>query len=540
MYADPKCWGEEAYSDICDWEYGGFTYRIYREALELKTMYGVLRRAAERTPGKVYLVDEWGHECTFAELLDHTERVAQYLYEEIGIRRGDHVGIMVYNSIEFCAVYYALSKLGAVLVSLPTKFKRDEVDSLVDKAGVRLIICNTKYEEWFGVYRESGVTVISIGDGARGYELVPYELEREEYFSCEAGPEDPAVIIFTSGTTSQSKGAVLRNFNILHAIISYQWILRLTPDDLTVTPAPMYHITGMIAVQSLFAYVGAKIFLQIKYDPARVADLIRTEKLTFIHATPTIFIMLLDQRREGEQLESITQLMAGSSSMPIEKIRELHDWMPNMAFRTTYGLTETTSVGVSFPGDAAVSPYIGSVGLPAPGLDVAVWDDNGNEVPDNTLGEIMFRGSAIITEYLNLDSKLIEDCWLHTGDIGYFNDDGYLWVVDRKKDMINYGGEKVPSFDIENAIYQLGGIREVAVIGGKDARYGEVVGAAISLKEGARWTAEQIREELRPRLAKFKIPREIRFMDEIPKTENNKINKKYIREKFNAEHNRKD
>ena len=536
MVKNPVCWGKDAYEGMCTWDYNGFSYEVYQESLTLKCMYQVLKQTAGRRPDAVAVVDYWGHRCTYRELLEKTDRFAEYLKDVRGVKKGDHIGMMLYHSIELCVMYLALSKLGAVLVSLPTKFKKEEVSALAGMAKVAGIICNEEYADWFGDFKKEGTFILPIGNGEKEYGFSSCEVVKETYAECVGEPEDTAVILFTSGTTSMSKGAVIRNFNVLHAVIGYQRVLGTSPSDKTVTPAPMYHITGMIAVFSLYVYAGGMVYLFRKFEPDKIMDTVRREKITFIHSTPTVFIKLLEQKLPDEQIDSITAMAVGSSSMPIQKIKELHEWMPNMKFRTCYGLTETTSLGTCFPGDAAISPHCGSSGSPTPGLEFAVWDEKGKEVPTGELGEIMIRGAAVLCNYLGIDSDLIEDHWLHTGDIGYFNEEGLIWIVDRKKDMINYGGEKVPGFDIENAIYKMPEVKETAVFGVKDETFGEIVGAAISLHDGMTLTEEDVREFLKPLLAKYKIPRIIEFMEEIPKTQNNKINKKYLREYFNQKY----
>ncbi|MCI8598145.1 MAG: acyl--CoA ligase [Lachnospiraceae bacterium] len=533
MLTDSECWGKEAFEGMCTWKYDGFTYQVYEESLRLKCMYNVLKQTAGRMPDAVALVDNWGHKCTYCQLLDKTDRFAEYLKDVKKVQKGDRIGMMLYNSIELCVMFMALSKLGAVCVSLPTKFRRTEVNALNNMADVSGIVCNEEYADWFPDVEEKGCFILAVGSGEKEYEYKKYEIEKEHYSECEGELSDTAIILFTSGTTSRSKGAELRNFNVLHAVIAYQRIFWMKPEDKTLTPTPIYHITGMIAIFSLFVYAGGCVYLFRRFEPGKIMDMVRKERITFIHSTPTVFIKLLEERLPGEKIDCITSLACGSSSMPIQKIKELHEWMPNMKFRTCYGLTETTSVGTTFPGDAAVSHYCGSSGRPAPGMEFEIWDDQNREVPAGQYGEVMIRGAAILCNYLNLKSDLIEDHWLHTGDIGYFNEDGFIWIVDRKKDMINYGGEKVPGYDIENAIYKIPEVKETAVFGVKDLVYGEIVGAAISLHEGKELTAEEVVQFLEPMLAKYKIPKIIEFMDEIPKTENNKINKKFLREFFN-------
>ena len=185
-----------------------------------------------------------------------------------------------------------------------------------------------------------------------------------------------------------------------------------------------------------------------------------------------------------------------------------------------------------FPGDASTSPYIGSSGLPVPGTVFEIRDDNGNLVKDGEIGEIWIYGNIVLTSYYKLETPSLKDGWLGTGDLGYFNKEGYLFVVDRKKDMINRGGEKICSFDVENEIYKLEGVNEAAVVGIPDEVYGEVAAALVKLDPESNLDEKKIQELLRKKIAKYKIPKRILIADEIPLTPNGKVNKRAIRKMF--------
>ena len=211
--------------------------------------------------------------------------------------------------------------------------------------------------------------------------------------------------------------------------------------------------------------------------------------------------------------------------MPKDKLRRLHSWLPESSFHTVYGLTETTSPGTVFPGDAATSPYIGSSGLPVPGTRFKIVNETGAELADGEVGEICVSGTLVLAEYYKHTSETLQDGWLHTGDLGYFNRDGYLFVVDRIKNMINRGGEKIWCFDVENELEMMKGIRDAAVVGIPDELYGEVAAAVVCLEENIQLSQEAIQEYLRGRIAKYKIPVRIRTVEKIPQTPNGKTDK---------------
>lgn len=213
----------------------------------------------------------------------------------------------------------------------------------------------------------------------------------------------------------------------------------------------------------------------------------------------------------------------------------LHKWLPDCEFRTIYGLTETTSPGTVFPVDANKSPYIGSSGIPIPGLEFKITDENGRELDPDMRGSVLVRGTNITEAYYKMEKNTIRNGWLDTGDIGYFNKDGYLYIVDRKKDMINRGGEKICSFDVENELSDMEGIEDAAVVGIPDDIYGEVPVAVIRLKPGVSMTEEEIRVGLKKRMASYKVPKIMKLVDKIPVTANLKTDKKKIRELFEKE-----
>lgn len=531
MYYGKDLWNKELTADMIEVNLSNSkTICTYPELP--KTLYNVLCRAAGECPYKTAIIDNFNRSYTYRDFLSSVDYFAGYLKEYKHVTRHTRVAIMLYNSFEFCVVFFALSKLGAVTVPLPTKFKQQEIMSLLDKADVQHIVCDVNYQDWFTEYESKGISLTLSQEGKAGYGFgyLPHPYADYNY---EGEFEDDAVLMFTSGTTSQSKGVIIKNYNLMHAIASYQRILGITDEDSSVIATPIYHVTGLIALLGLFVYTKASLHLHKFFDAKRVLSTIAHEKLTFIHASPTVFSLLLTEKAYYPRLPSLRKLACGSSNMPIEKIKQLHQWLPQSAFHTIYGLTETSSPATIFPVDAATSKYIGSSGLPIPGTVFKIVDENCRELPNETIGEILIKGSVILDHYYNLSTdSLNTEGWLSTGDLGYFNSEGYLYIVDRKKDIINRGGEKICSIDVENALYQIEGIQDAAVVGIPDDVYGEVAAAVVTLSDNYVLTENAIQEQLRHMIAKYKIPTRIKILDKIPITPNSKVDKRYIRQMF--------
>ncbi len=495
-------------------------------------LYASLVQTADRLPDKLAVSDDCGHTATFSELLDKADRFAAYLKSEVGVKRGDRIAVMLYNSLEFGVAFLAISKLGAVAIPFQTKYREVEIHSLLSKAEPAIVLTDPYYEQWFAPCREAGKPVVVCGDIHSGYGFEGMEADPALAPENEGRMTDDALMVFTSGTTSQSKGVVIKNFNIMHAIVSYQITLRMTEDDIAVIPVPMYLITGLIALFGLFVRIGGTVYIQQFFDADAVLSCVRDHHVTFVHASPTVFSLLLEKADSYPELPSLTKFACGSSNMPKEKIRQLYRWVPQSAFHTVYGLTETTSPGTIFPVGAATSPYIGSSGIPIPGMNYRIVREDGTDADPGEVGTVMLNGANLLDSYYQMDTPLLKDNWLDSGDLGYANEAGYLFIVDRKKDMINRGGEKITSFDVENEIYQIEGVVDAAVVGIPDEKYGEVPVAVVKTKPDFKLTADEMRAYLKTRLASYQVPAIIRFMDEIPVTPNGKVNKKYIRTLF--------
>lgn len=522
IYYGEAYWSDEILDGLEPRELDGKIYMVYPD--EPISMYESLRRAKNRWSDKICLVDNNGKTYTYSYFLKLVDGLSAFLHQKYEINPGEHIGVLLYNSIEYCACIYALSKLRAVMVPLSTKYKKQETEALIEKADLSGIIFHEDFENWF-LEEKIGRFQICLDleqiEGCIGLEERKEQLPREN---------DKTILMFTSGTTSRSKGVILKNYNIMYAIAVYQKIFHITSEDKTILPIPAYHITGLVAVIGLFIHAGGTVWIHKYFRADRILSEMKKQEITFFHASPTVFSMLLEKKGDYPNLPSLKTMACGSGKMPQKKIWELKEWIPSMEFHTVYGLTETSSPAAIFPGDCAKEEHEGAAGHVVPGLEFKICGESGQTVGIGKAGSILIRGTCITDGYYGQEDLGVVDGWLDTGDIGCFDEDGYLYILDRKKDMINRGGEKVCSIDVESIIYEMEAVKDVAVVGIENDTYGEVPAAMIVPKKGVNLSEDEVRLFLKSRLAKFQTPEVIFFVESLPMTPNMKIDKKKIRD----------
>lgn len=525
MIRGTDCWNLCLQRGMGEHEYGGHVVRTFDDMPE--SVYHLLLATASRTPGASAIVDDWGRATTFEGLLSRTDDLAAHL-AGIGVGRGSHVGLLMHADLEFAVALFAIAKLGAVCVPLPTKYREPEAASLMRAADLDALVAGEEFSSWLrsfpvGAGRVVWSRGVEGGYGFEGLSGAPVE---------PAGsPQDPVIMMFTSGTTSRSKGVVLRNYNVCHAAMVYQRLMGTTPDDRCLIPIPIYHVTGLIALLVQFVLVGAATYLHRRFDARRVLSCVRDEKITYLHGSPTAFAELLPLRGEFPSLPSVRAMLSGSSYEPLSVMRAFHEWMPTATFQVVYGMTETASPALLFPLDSPTSVFAGATGKPVPGVDAMVVDDDGAEVPCGETGELLLRGACVTEGYYGgVAGGPNADGWLATGDVAYANDEGMVWVVDRKKDMINRGGEKVWCSCLEEVLCELPFVSESCVAGIPDELYGEVPVAAVVPAAGERPTERDVQEALAGRIAHFKIPVHVVMVDRVPQTAGDKPDRAAVRE----------
>ncbi|MDY5986419.1 MAG: class I adenylate-forming enzyme family protein [Lachnoclostridium sp.] len=538
IFCGRNYWSEEILDGLVKKRIDGREFSVYCNAPV--SLYDSLKNAEKKWPDKICLVDDDGTFFTYERFLKLVDGFSTFLHREYRIGHGSHVGVLLYNSLEYCASIYALNRLGAVMVPLSTKYKEQETKSFIKRADLSGIIFHKDFEEWFlkedtemfqlcmDIGRLKELAVENETCAAEDEEILPIPKEN-----------DTAIMMFTSGTTSRSKGVLLKNYSVMHAIMVYQRIFQIDDTDNTILPIPAYHITGLAAVIGLFIHAGGCVWLHKFFDANRIAKEMEQKPITFFHASPTIFSMLLTEKKEHPDILLLEKIACGSGNMPQAKIQEMKEWIPTMEFHTVYGLTETSSPATIFPGDAAAGEHRGSAGRPIPGIEFKICDRRGCTLKPGMVGTVCVKGTVVTSGYYGIENQELSDGWLDTGDIGRIDQEGYLYIVDRKKDMINRGGEKVCSYDVENVLYEVPGVHEAAVIGIPDEIYGEVPAAMIVPEKNKALKEEDIRVYLKERLAKFQIPAVIVFAGSLPMTPGMKIDKNKIRILLQSDYGRK-
>lgn len=529
MIAGCTCWSGALQHGMAERMVGTRSFYTFEHMPE--TIYDVLAQSVERNPNDIAIVDDDGVSYTFARLLELTDGMAAYLASRYGVGSGDRVGLLLGASIEFCASYFACSKLGAVVVPFSTKYREKEIVQLLKHAELTVLLTDTHDARRAGaaIHVVDQVELCDYVSSSSGFGFVG-ALDALSEPQRAGDLSSPAVMMYTSGTTSMSKAVTLTNLNVIHAALVYQRLMNTTRFDCTVIPVPIYHVTGLIALLTQFVHVGARLYLHRRFDAHRLLECVRDEGVTYLHASPTAFEKVLALRDEFPELPSLRAVLSGSSYEPVSKMRAFHSWLPACSFQVVYGLTETASPALLFPFDSSTSVYAGAAGKPVPGVDALIVDDEGVEVKTGLVGEILLRGACVTPGYFNSAcSALDAQGWLSTGDMGYADELGMVWVVDRKKDMINRGGEKVWCSCLEEALCALPGVREACVAGIPDELYGEVPVTAIVSEEGAALTEAGVIAAIRERVAGFEVPERVIFIDYMPQTIGDKPDRAAVR-----------
>jgi fatty-acyl-CoA synthase len=485
-----------------------------------------------------------GIRWTYAELHDQVERCARALLGA-GVRKGDRVGIWSPNNAEWVVVQFATAKIGAVLVNVNPSYRAHELEYALRQSGTSLLILAPGFKD--ADYREllAGVDApelrrsVVLGDEwdglLAGAEAVAVdELRARE---AELDFDDPINIQYTSGTTGFPKGATLSHHNILNNGYFIGEILGYTPDDRVCIPVPFYHCFGMVLGNLAVVTHGACIVLPSEAFEARAAlETVAEERCTSLYGVPTMFIAELADPEFGRfDLTSLrTGIMAGSPC-PVEVMKRVQSDMHMREVTICYGMTETSPVSTQTRRDAPLEKQVSTVGRVHPHVEVKVVDpETGRTVARGETGELCTRGYCVMLGYWDDEratrEAIDEARWMHTGDLAVMDDEAYVNIVGRIKDMIIRGGENIYPREIEEFIYTHPAVEDVQVIGVPDDRYGEVVCAWVVVKAGADLDEDDLREFCRDRIARFKIPQYVRFVDAFPMTVTGKVQKFRMRE----------
>ena len=487
----------------------------------------MLRSTAERAPGKTALVvGTTGETVTFSDLDREADRVARGL-TAAGVGLGDRVAIGMHNVVHFPYAYFGVLRAGAVVVPLNVMLTEQEIARVLEDSGAKVALVTPPFGEMVKAAAEpAGVQVF---DSNSWDELGPLG---ERAPDPALSDDDLAVLAYTSGTTGEPKGAMLSHGN-LRANLDQQMAIpeaHVNEDDVLFLALPLFHIFGLNVTMGLLVLNGAKGVIVERFEPVAALNLIQQHKVTVIFGAPPMFTAWC-ATPGGDQydLSSVRLAISGAAPLPADVLREFRDIF-NVQIYEGYGLTETAPTLTS--NRMTEAPRAGSIGKPLPGIELRLVDEAGNDVEIGDPGEIVVRGANVFKGYWHRDDatrQVFRDGWFRTGDIAVQDEDGYLYLVDRKRDLIIVSGFNVFPSEVESALMANPKIAEAAVIGQPHPYTGETVKAFVVVNDGQQVTEAEVISDVEQRLARFKCPTTVEIVDELPHLLTGKVLRRALR-----------
>ena len=500
---------------------------------------------AKIQPDKVAIISE-GRPFTYFEFNSNINRLSNF-FLNLGIKKGDRVALLLRNSRQFVEIFFAVSRIGGILVLLNWRLALPELEFIIRDSGTDFIVFDYEFMEnaeklWKILPVNTQVACVA-GEDEKRQDAPPWAIDSADHIqrfpetmpdlSWAAGDDDPHILMYTSGTTGIPKGAVLSHrktfFNVLNAGIYYD----MTKADIGIVARPLFHSGGLIVEMAPVIYRGGTIIIQKRFTPVDILKTIEKYKVTVLELPATVYSFILNECRiEDYDLSSLKCCFTGGERVPVALLKAYAE--KGLTLSQVYGLTEASTL-FWLPMENAIEK-MGSVGQPVMHSEVNIVDEKGMPVKTGEIGEVVVKGPIVMNGYWNRDDltdEVIKDGWFHTGDLARIDEDGFVYIVDRKKDMFISGGENVYPAGIEKALLSHTAIIDAAVVGVPDEKWGEVGKAFIVVRNGYSITTEEIYNLLKDKLAKYKIPKYIEFVDKLPKTASGKIKKLLLRETEN-------
>jgi len=503
----------------------GTTVRAYGS--DVPTIVHNLALGRERFPTSTLLEFPEGS-VTYAEFAELVEGAVRRLADE-GLRPGDRLAVLLRNGLDIAVAIWACARGGYVFVGLPTSLRGEQWGYLLAHSGSALVLAHAEFlVELMAAAEQAGLRperVRLVGNYLTGARL-PWDPGR-----ALPQAEDTYGVIYTSGTTGRPKARRLTHLGTMQAAEFYVRTLGLTPADRTAIHLPFYYLSGHVTQLNPVMLAGGAGVAMPEFSPAALVELILTAGITFLDVVPSIWPLLLRDPRMRD-LPDLRVAAFGGAPMPVSTVERLRERLPRLALYDVYGMTETAgTITCLLDEEFAAKP--GSVGLPVPFNDVRLVGDDGLDVAPGEPGELWVRGPTVTVGYYrdeDATAAAITDGWLHTGDYARMDAEGYVYVLDRKKDMIIHGGVKVYSVEVENLLVRHPSVAEAAVVGVPNAVAFETVAAFLVPAEGAEVDVEDVQGWVRTRMAAHAVPRHVRVVETIPRNRTGKIDKRLLRE----------
>ena len=493
----------------------------------------LLKERVSAAPEKPFLFSEADkRQFTYKEFEAAVDRTAAMLAAR-GVRKGDVVSLLLPNSVEYVIAYFACWQLGALAGPINSLLKAQEIAYVVSNSEAKALLVSSEFLPVIESIREE------LPDA-----VIPFDNETQATAESpvpepELAAEDEAIIIYTSGTTGKPKGCLLTHGNVIANARQISTWLGFTETDRLLTIMPLFHMNAVSVTTMSALYAGGSTVVSPKFSASRFWQIISDYQITSFGSVATMLSMLLSTYPDGVpaglKTEQLRFVMCGSAPVPAEVLRRFEQTFKCLVIEG-YGLSESTCRSTFNPADQRRRP--GSCGLPI-GNEMRVVDEDDRDVPDGELGEIVLRGENILKGYYKNDAAnatAFRNGWFHTGDIGYRDADGFYYIVDRKSDMIIRGGENIYPREIDEVLYQHPEIAAAAAVGIKDELYGEEVAAVVVLKPGANVAEQEVINFCKARLADFKCPKTVRFVEDIPKGPTGKLLKRELAKMLSADY----